>query len=248
MYRGDQAIEGASEFISYLKAYDIPHLFVTNNSSASQIDVARKLNQMNIQVNPEQILTSAIATAQYIADETPAAKVFHIGEKGLEDALKASGCIFTNDQADYVVMGIDREISYQKIEKASLLIQRGATFLSTNKDPAIPKERGLLPGNGALTAALATASGKEPVFIGKPEKVMMDIALKQVNLKADEVLMVGDNYLTDIQAGIQSNIDTLMVLTGYSSRESIKKYPDQPTFICDNLNRWLEESESIQNR
>src|SRR5699024_9500301 len=151
----------------------------------------------------------------------------------------------SDKQADYVVVGLDRTITYEKIATASLLIQKGATFISTNKDPAIPNERGMLPGNGALTAAIEKASGKQPFYIGKPESIIMEMALHRSDLLPNEVLMVRDSYLTDILAGIRSKIDTFMVLTGYSRPEDIDDAIGQPTYIANDLLEWLEEEQAM---
>ena len=244
MYRGNERITGAREFIDYLNDNKLPYLFITNNSSATREEVAAKLIQMGIEASPENILTSAIAAANYISQKHSRSVVYMIGEKGLYNALKSSGCeVVSNDAvyADYVIVGIDRELSYNKLAEASLLIQNGATFLSTNKDPAIPTEKGLLPGNGAITAALSTASGTEPIYIGKPEALIMNEAAEQLGLHMKDILMIGDNYLTDIMAGIQVQMDTLMVLTGYSKEGDIDPSIGSPTYIAKNLTDWLKK-------
>src|SRR5699024_1629281 len=223
---------GTNDFIVYIRSQQITYLFVTNNSTAKAKDVSDKLNQMDIPADKNQIVTSAVACASYIKSEKKQASVYVIGENGLLDAMQKAGCYISDERADYVVVGLDRTITYEKIATASLLIQKGATFISTNKDPAIPNERGMLPGNGALTAAIEKASGKQPFYIGKPESTIMETALHRLHLLPHEVLMVGDNYLTDISAGIRSNIDTLMVLTGYSRPEDIDDVIGKPTFIA----------------
>ena len=245
MYKGNTPISGARDFIIYLRSQQTPHLFVTNNSTAKAEDVSDKLNQMDIPADKNQIVTSAVACASYIKSEKEQASVYVIGENGLQDAVQKAGCYISDKQADYVVVGLDRTITYEKIATASLFIQKGATFISTNKDPAIPNERGMLPGNGALTAAIEKASGKQPFYIGKPESIIMETALHRLHLLPHEVLMVGDNYLTDISAGIRSNIDTLMVLTGYSRPEDIDDAIGKPTYIANDLLEWLEEEQAM---
>jgi len=245
IYKGNTPIPGARDFIVYLRSQQIPYLFVTNNSTAKAEDVSDKLNQMDIPADKNQIVTSAVACASYIKSEKKQASVYVIGENGLLDAMQKAGCYISDERADYVVVGLDRTITYEKIATASLLIQKGATFISTNKDPAIPNERGMLPGNGALTAAIEKASGKQPFYIGKPESTIMETALHRLHLLPHEVLMVGDNYLTDISAGIRSNIDTLMVLTGYSRPEDIDDVIGKPTFIAKNLREWLEKEQAM---
>ena len=241
MYRGEERIEGAKEFVEALQEQEIPFVFVTNNSTATPEDVAAKLTAMDIKVQASQVMTTALATAQYIRQQNPNANVFMIGEKGLEDALLQNQLRLTEKDADYVVIGMDRELSYEKLAKASVCIQQGATFISTNKDAAIPTERGFLPGNGSLTSVLSVCTSVNPTFIGKPEPQIMKEALNALGFHAKDVLMVGDNYDTDILAGIQSEMDTLMVLTGYSTKEDIAVKEAQPTYIMNDLVEWIEK-------
>lgn len=244
MYRGNKRIDGAKEFINELRNRGLPYLFITNNSSATQKDVAEKLNQMGIYSKETQIITSAIATAKYIKRQKENAKVYVIGENGLYEALKNEGIEIADTQVDYVVTGIDRDISYEKLAQASLYIQQGATFISTNPDAAIPTERGLLPGNGALTSVLSVCTGVEPIFIGKPKKHIMNEALQIIGLSHEEVLMVGDNYETDILAGIHANIDTLAVLTGFTTKDDVEKVDRKPTYVMNNLVEWLHKRQA----
>src|SRR5699024_7876707 len=175
-YKGNTPILGARDFIIYLRSQQIPHLCVTNNSTAKAEHVSDKLNQMHIPADKNQIVTSSDARAKYLKSEQEQASVYVMGENGLKYAVQKGGCYISDKQNDYVVVGLDRTITYEKIATASLLIQKGATFISTNKDPAIPNERGMLPGNGALTAAIEKASGKQPFYIGKPESIIMETA------------------------------------------------------------------------
>ncbi|MFB3216045.1 HAD family hydrolase, partial [Staphylococcus pseudintermedius] len=151
MYKGNQKIEGASEFIDYLNENQIPHLYVTNNSTKAPVDVVEKLTTMAIDAKPQEVITSAMATADYIHGEKPGATVFMIGGSGLATALEEAGLQLENDiNVDYVVVGLDEAITYEKLTTATLAVQNGATFISTNPDPSIPKEQGFLPGNGSL--------------------------------------------------------------------------------------------------
>lgn len=241
MYRGTERIDGAKEFVDNLKKQDTPFVFVTNNSSATPAAVASKLAAMDIHIHASQIMTSALATAQYIKREKANASVYMIGEEGLEEALLQNQLRLREEAVDYVVIGMDRDLSYEKLAKASVCIQNGAKFISTNKDAAIPTERGFLPGNGSLTSVLTVCTGVEPTFIGKPQPQIMEEALTTLGLEAQEVLMVGDNYETDILAGIHTKMDTLMVLTGYSTKEDLAVKYDQPTYIMNNLFEWIEK-------
>ncbi|UFT98228.1 TIGR01457 family HAD-type hydrolase [Radiobacillus kanasensis] len=239
MYRGSEKIEAASDFVKTLKNRNMPYLFLTNNSSATPEKVAEKLIQMDIPTVPEQVVTSSMATAAYIQQQKKDATVYVIGEEGLTDAIKKSGLTITDSQADYVVVGIDREISYEKLAKGCLMVRDGAKFLSTNADVAIPIERGLLPGNGSLTSVITVSTGVQPVFIGKPEPIIMEYAIEKMGLDKEETMMVGDNYQTDILAGIRAGIDTLMVFTGITSEADLMQEMTQPTYQVHSLMDWL---------
>ncbi|WP_445324016.1 TIGR01457 family HAD-type hydrolase [Pseudogracilibacillus sp. ICA-222130] len=243
MYRGTAPIDGAGDFIETLQAQHIPYVFVTNNSSATEAMVVEKLARFGIDTTPDHVLTSATATAKYIARAQQGATCYIIGEKGLHEACEKAGLKKSASDADFVVMGIDREISYEKLKTAALHVRRGATFISTNKDAAIPTEEGLLPGNGSLTSVVSVSTGVAPIFVGKPEPIIMEEALRMIGLDRKEVLMVGDNYTTDILAGVHARMDTLMVLTGFSSREDVVGVPEaeKPTYIMDDLHVWRKE-------
>ncbi|KAB2334744.1 TIGR01457 family HAD-type hydrolase [Cytobacillus depressus] len=238
MYRGTELIEEAADFIDQLRERDIPYLFVTNNSSRTPAQVAEKLRQFNISANEEQVFTTSIATANYIYEQNKDASVYVIGEEGIRNALREKGFTFTEDAADYVVVGIDRSISYEKLTVACLAVRNGATFISTNGDIAIPTERGLLPGNGSLTSVISVSTQTKPIFIGKPESIIMEQALQVLGTKKEETLMVGDNYDTDILAGMNAGLDTLLVHTGVTTKELLTKYEKKPTYVVDSLKDW----------
>lgn len=239
MYQGNERIHAAKEFVEFLHEKGLPHLFLTNNSSKTQLEVANKLNDMGIRATEEHIFTSSMATASYIANQNKQASVYVIGENGLHVALQDKGLIITKDNPDFVVVGIDREITYEKLAKACLFVRSGAAFVSTNSDIAIPTERGLVPGNGAITSVITVSTGVEPVFIGKPEPIIMEQALKALGLSHDEMLMVGDNYHTDIMAGIQAGVDTLMVFTGVTPFADYPGLPKKPTYHVQDLSEWI---------
>ena len=238
MYRGEAPIKEAAPFISRLKDKGIPYTFVTNNSTSSPKDVADKLvTQFGVPAEVVDVYTSSLATADYLKT-LPGKKVLVLGEKGLVQALTEAGFELTKENPDHVVVGLDRELTYEKCVEATLAIQKGATFIATNKDTNIPTERGLVPGAGSLVALLEKATKQVPTFIGKPEAVMMAGALKRIGLSKEEVVMVGDNYETDILAGINNGIDTLLVLTGFTAREDLERVEKQPTHIVETLDDW----------
>lgn len=238
MYKGTERIEAASDFVKKLRDNGIPYLFVTNNSSRTPAQVAEKLRGFDIPAEEALVFTTSQATANYIYDKNHAATVYVIGEEGIRTALEEKGFRFAEEKADFVVVGIDREISYEKLSVACLAVRNGATFISTNGDIAIPTERGLLPGNGSLTSVISVSTQVKPIFIGKPESIIMEQALKVLGTSQEETLMVGDYYDTDILAGMNAGMDTLLVHTGVTTKELLSGYDRKPTYAIDTLDQW----------
>lgn len=240
MYKGTTPIIEAPAFVEKLKKREIPYIFLTNNSTSTPKEVAEKLHeQFSIPAKAEDVYTSALATADYVK-KLKGNRVYVVGEKGLKKALEDVGCRLVEDDIDHVVVGLDRDLTYDKCEIASLAIQNGATFIATNKDTNLPTERGMVPGAGSVIAMIEKSSQTQPIFIGKPEKIMMASALEKIQLNKEDVIMVGDNYETDILAGINSDIDTLLVLTGFTKKEDLVNKKIQPTFIINTLDEWGE--------
>ncbi|MBM7621831.1 4-nitrophenyl phosphatase [Bacillus tianshenii] len=240
MYRGKEKIEEASDFVQHLYDKKIPYLFVTNNSSRTPQQVAQKLRDFGIPTLDEQVFTTSNATANYIFEYKADAKIYVIGEEGIRTALTEKGFELVEENADVVVTGIDRSISYEKLALGAINIRNGARFISTNGDIAIPTERGLLPGNGSLTSVLTVSTETQPTFIGKPEKVIMEQALKVLGIAPEETLMVGDNYHTDIKAGMNAGMDTLLVHTGVTTKAHLETYQEKPTYTVDSLKDWIQ--------
>lgn len=238
MYNGNEKIAEAADFIERLRAANKPFLFLTNNSTTKPENVSEKLKKVSdVTAYPEEVFTSTRATIAYLT-ELKAKRVYVIGDVGLKTGLEMSGFEITETDAEYVVVGLDNKVDYQKLEKATLLIRAGAKFIGTNPDTNLPTERGLVPGNGAILSFLETATATKPTVIGKPEAIIMNEALKQIGLNKEDVLMVGDNYSTDIQAGIRNGIDTLLVLTGFTNKEDIANLPTPATYVVDTLADW----------
>ncbi|WNS74832.1 TIGR01457 family HAD-type hydrolase [Bacillus sp. DTU_2020_1000418_1_SI_GHA_SEK_038] len=238
MYRGTELIKEAAEFVHQLRERGLPYLFVTNNSSRTPAQVAEKLRQFKIPAQDEQVFTTSMATANYIYEQKQDATVYCIGEEGIRHALQDRGLALVEENADYVVVGIDRSISYEKLATACLAVRNGATFISTNGDIAIPTERGLLPGNGSLTSVITVSTQTQPIFIGKPESIIMEQALQVLGTTKEETLMVGDNYDTDILAGMNAGLDTLLVHTGVTTKKLLAGYEKRPTYVLDSLDFW----------
>ncbi|MBD1380821.1 TIGR01457 family HAD-type hydrolase [Metabacillus arenae] len=242
MYRGIEKIEEACEFVRLLKEKNIPYLFVTNNSSKTPKQVAERLREFSIPATDEQIFTSSMATANFMYVKKRSASVYVIGEEGIQQALIEKGFkLADDDHPDFVVVGIDRNINYEKLSKACIAVRNGAIFISTNADIAIPTERGLVPGNGSITSVIAVSTTIAPIFIGKPEPIIMEQALKVLGTSKEETLMVGDNYDTDIMAGMNSGLDTLLVHTGITMKEHLASVKEQPTYAINSLEEWYEK-------
>jgi len=238
MYNGQAKIDEAANFVERLRKADKPFLFLTNNSTAHQKDVAQKLkNISDVEAYGEEVFTSTMATMDHL-QAIGAERLYVIGEGGLLEGLTTAGYTLTDTNIDAVVVGLDREVSYRELETATLLIHAGADFIATNPDTNMPTERGLVPGNGALVAFLEAATGVKATIAGKPENIIMEAAIDTLGLPKDEVLMVGDNYTTDIQAGIQNDIDTLLVLTGFTAKDEVPNLPTPATHVVNTLDDW----------
>ena len=240
IYRGKEKIPAAKRFIENLQAKNIPFLFVTNNSTqAPEKVVANLAKNFDIHVTVDNVFTSALATADYIADlDNEKRTAYVIGELGLKQAILDRGFKFEETTPDHVVVGLDYDVTYHKFELATLAIKRGATFIGTNADTNLPNERGLVPGAGSVIALVECATQQKAQYVGKPETIIMEKAMKRLGLAKDQVAMVGDNYMTDIQAGINFGIDTILVYTGVSTKEQVAKKAIKPTVELDSLDQW----------
>ncbi len=236
-FLGQNVITETIDFTNKLIELNIPFKFVTNNSSNTEADVVTKLNKMGYNVNVDNICTTARTTANYLKEHHKDEQVYVIGAGGLMSALNEANINQTkNEDATVVVCGYNNEVTYADFATAALAIRRGAKFISTNPDIAIPNERGMLPGNGSLVALLETTTQVKALTMGKPETFIMKEALDQMGLKTSEVAMIGDNYDTDIMSGINMKMDTIYVQTGLTTLEQIMQKEIKPTHICQTLN------------
>ncbi|CAI3298382.1 TIGR01457 family HAD-type hydrolase [Enterococcus cecorum] len=239
IYLGKEPIPAGKRFVEHLQEKAIPFLFVTNNTTKSPETVAHRLaNEFDIHVTSEHVYTATLATIDFMKEKNLGNKVYVIGEAGLIDLIVAAGFELDDENPDYVVVGLDNDVTYEKFVKATLAIQKGAYFIGTNPDKNIPTERGLLPGAGALISFLETSTQTKATYIGKPEAIIMEKALKHLQMTKEEVIMVGDNYETDIRSGLNNGIDTLLVLSGFTSKEQVPHLPEAPSYVVDNLDQW----------
>lgn len=239
IYRGKERIPAGEAFVEELQKRAIPYLFVTNNTTRSPETVQAALSQSyGIETSVESIYTATLATIDYMNEKNLGKTVYIIGEAGLKDAIYQAGYVEDKENPAYVVVGLDWQVDYEKFALATLAIQKGAHFIGTNPDLNIPTERGLLPGAGTLVALLEAATRVTPVYIGKPKAIIMEKALERLGVSREETIMVGDNYLTDIRAGIDNGMDTLLVLSGFTKKEELPHLPIAPTYVVDSLEEW----------
>ncbi|MCH5462613.1 TIGR01457 family HAD-type hydrolase [Lactobacillus sp. LC28-10] len=246
VYAGKRRIPAAKRFVERLQRANKDFLFVTNNTTKLPVDVVENLaTNHDIHVNPKNVYTAGLATADYVASIATEGqkKVYIIGEIGLIQAFLDKGFELNERQPDFVVVGLDSDVTYHKFEIATLAIRGGAKFIGTNPDSNIPNERGMLPGAGSLVEMVAYTTQQRPIYIGKPETIIMANALKRIGLKKSQVVMVGDNYKTDITAGIRFGMDTLLVYTGLSTRSQVAHQDIAPTYEIDSLDDWSVEDE-----
>lgn len=238
IYLGDKVIPAGKRFVERLQEKNIPHLFVTNNSTRLPQAVADKLAHMDIHIDEKNVYTSSMATADYMDHLNKGKKVYIIGEEGLQAPIIDHGYELNEDNPDYVVVGLDQQVDYRKLSIATLAIQKGAYFIGTNPDKNIPTHDGMLPSAGPIIAFLEVATGVKADIVGKPNKIMMDQAVEHLHLPKSEVAMVGDNYETDILAGINNDIPSILVLSGFTKKSDVPNLPKQPTHIVDSLDDW----------
>lgn len=239
VYRGKEPIPETVNFIHYLQQQGIEPFFVTNNASQTPDQVMTKLLGFGVEAKRSHIMTSAMAAAKFIALHYPGVAVSMIGESGLKEALIENKVNITHSSKGVFVLGIDRSITYEKLVQACLDIRKGAVFICTNSDRAFPSERGLIPGNGAFAALIQTATGVDPIFMGKPQGHMLEIIQREHDFTKKDMVMIGDNYDTDILAGIKFEIDTIHLNTGVTSTEEVLSKQLLPTFTLKSLDDWV---------
>jgi NagD protein len=232
---GDTLIPGADQFIERLKERGAEYLVVTNNPLRTPGDLAHRLQAMGLDVPQNRIFTSAMATAQFLRSQRPNATAYVIGESGLTEAIHGIGYVITDLDPDYVVLGETHSYNLELITKAIRLVAAGARFIATNPDPAGPAEGGIVPACGALAALIETATGVSPFFVGKPNPLMMRTALNYLDVHSEDTVMVGDRMDTDILAGVESGMETILVLSGVTSEQDVPRYPYRPTQIVHSV-------------
>ena len=231
----EQALPGAAEFIAALQEHGLRFLVLTNNSIYTARDLRARLLRSGIDLPEASIWTSALATAQFLAEQMPGGSAYVIGEAGLTSALHEVGFIMTERDPDYVVLGETRTYSFEAITRAIRLIERGARFIATNPDVTGPSPEGSLPATGSVAAMIRQATGVKPYFVGKPNPLMMRSALNRIEGHSETTVMIGDRMDTDVIAGMEAGLRTILVLTGSTRASQIDKYPYRPTRVEDSI-------------
>ncbi len=239
LWEGDAALPGVADFFRFLRGREIRFIIATNNASLTPESYVIKLERMGVAAGVEEILTSAMATTEYLKRIAhPGERAYVIGEEGLIRAVESAGLMVADADAldaRYVICGMDRNLTWNKLACATINLHHGARFIGTNSDITFPTERGIAHGNGAILEALSTASGIRPKVIGKPSPVMMQIAVKKLHLPKARVAAVGDRLETDILGAKNAGLKSILVLTGVTSRKDLKKSRIRPTWVVEDL-------------
>ena len=235
LVRGPHLIPGADLFIERLKAEGRKFLILTNNSERTPMDLEHRLNKIGLKVGADHIYTSALATARFLNSQRPKGTAFVLGESGLMEALHDVGYVVTEYHPDYVVVGDTQHYDHQRITQAIRLVHDGARFIGTNPDVTGPAESGIVPATGSLVALIEKATGRKAYFVGKPNPLMMRTALHQIQEHSENAVMVGDRMDTDVIAGIESGMETILVLSGVTRREDIDRFPYRPARIAESV-------------
>jgi len=237
----EDTLPGAQEFITRLRELERPFLVLTNNSIYTRRDLAARLRTSGLDVPEEAIWTSALATAGFLEDQRPNGSAFVVGEAGMTTALHSHGYTLTDRDPDYVVLAETRTYSFERISKAIRLIAAGARFIATNPDNIGPTPDGPLPATGSVAALVSRATGVDPYYVGKPNPLMMRSALNALDAHSESTAMIGDRMDTDIVAGLEAGLETILVLTGLSSEQDAERHPYRPSRVVESVGELVPE-------
>jgi NagD protein len=240
-------VPGAAELLQQWRDQGKPFLVLTNNSIFTPRDLAARLKASGLEVPEDSIWTSALATADFLKSQIPGGSAFVIGEAGITTALHEAGFVMTETNPDYVVIGETRNYSFEAITKAIRLIGNGARFIATNPDATGPSAEGPMPATGAVAALITKATGMEPYVVGKPNPMMFRSAMNKIGAHSENTGMIGDRMDTDIVAGIEAGLHTILVLTGISDQSEINRYPFRPDEILGSVADLLEPAFETEN-
>jgi 5'-nucleotidase len=235
IYHGNRLLPGVTDFLSWLEKSGKKYLFLTNSSERTPKELQEKMKRLGITVGEEHFYTSALATASFLSNQKPNGSAYIIGDAGLIHALYSVGYSVNNVNPDYVVVGDTHGYNFEKVELAVNLVLKGAKLIGTNSDVSGPVEVGITPSTKALIAPIEIASGKKAYFVGKPNPLMMRSALKRLGVKREDAIVIGDRMDTDIRCGLESEIDTLLVLSGITDRSGVDQFPYSPRYILNGI-------------
>lgn len=235
IYHGNRILEGVIPFVNWLTSEGKEFIFLTNSSERTPLELSQKLKRMGLDVDVSHFYTSALATAEFLHAQKPGCSAYVIGEAGLMNALYDQGIYMNDVNPDYVVVGETRTYSFEKLEKAVSLINKGAKLIGTNPDITGPTEKGIMPATGALISPIEITTGKKAYFIGKPNPLMLRHATKVLGCHGFETAIIGDRMDTDIVAGIESLIDTVLVLSGCTTKDMIEQFPYRPKYVLSGV-------------
>ncbi len=241
IYHGNRILPGVREFVNYLIENNKKFVFLTNSPEKTPHELSMKLERMGLSVSPDHFYTSAMATAEFLSAQKPNCTAYVIGEAALAKALYDHQIYMNDVNPDYVVVGETRTYSFEKIEKAIALVNKGAKLIGTNPDVTGPTEQGVMPATGSLIAPIEIATGKKAYFVGKPNPLMLRHGLRMLDCHSADIAFIGDRMDTDIIAGIESNVDTVLVLSGVTTMENIDDFPYRPKYILNGVGDLLTE-------
>ena len=235
LYHGDRLLDGVPEFVSWLEREKKKYLFLTNGSGRTPLELSQKLARMGLNVDASKFYTSALATAHFLKSQSPGCTAYIIGEPGLINALYDDGITMNDVDPDYVVVGETRGYGYEQMSRAVTHVLNGAKLIGTNSDMTGPSETGIIPACRALISPIEMASGRSAYFVGKPNALMMRTGLRLLGVHSEQAAMIGDRMDTDIIAGIETGLDTVLVLSGVTSRADIGAFPYRPAHVLDGV-------------
>ena len=235
IYHGNKILDGVTEFVNWMIDNNKKFVFLTNSPEKTPHELSMKLDRMGLSVSADHFYTSAMATAEFLNSQNPGCTAYVIGEAALTKALYDRNIYMNDVNPDYVVVGETRTYSFEKIEKAIELVRKGAKLIGANPDVTGPTERGIMPATGALIAPIEIATGKKAYFVGKPNPVMLRHGMKKLDCHSGDIAFIGDRMDTDIIAGIESNVDTVLVLSGVTSENMLGDFPYRPKYIFNTV-------------
>jgi NagD protein len=235
IYHGNKLLPGVKDFLRWLEESGKKYLFLTNSSERTPKELHEKLKRLGIDIGEEHFYTSALATANFLSNQKPNGSAYIIGDAGLIHALYSVGYTVNNVSPDYVVVGDTHSYNFEKVELAVNLVIRGANLIGTNSDISGPIEVGITPSTKALIAPIEIAAGKKAYYVGKPNPLMMRSALKRLGVKREDTIVIGDRMDTDVRCGLESEIDTLLVLSGITEKNDIDNFPYRPRYVLNGV-------------